>query len=498
MPTYLLGIDSSTTATKALLIDAAGAVVAVASTSYPFERPRPGWTEQRPDLFWDGTLHSIRAALDKTGATGQDVAAVGLTGQMHGMCLLDAHGAAIRPAILWNDQRTVRQCEAITQTIGAQRVLDITGNPVLTGFTAPKLLWTREHEPDAYRRVAKVLLPKDYVRYKLSGEFYSDVSDASGTSLLNVRDRQWSDEALAALDIPREWLPEVTESPVVSSRVSREAAAATGLLAGTPIVGGAGDQAAGAVGSGIVREGLVSIALGTSGVVFAASDAYRVERAGRLHAFCHAVPGMWHLMGVMLSAAGSFQWYRDSVAPDLSFDDLTAEAAGAPAGAEGLLFLPYLTGERMPYPDPEARGAWVGLTVRHGRGHLTRAVLEGVGYGLKDGFELMRAAGLGAAEQVRVSGGGAKSALWRGILASILDANLATVNTTEGAAYGAALLAGVGAGVWPDVRAACAATVRVTGENAPNPAAVATYRAAYPLYHDLYAALSPTMHALGG
>ena len=497
MPTYLLGIDSSTTATKALLIDAAGGVVAVASTSYPFERPRPGWTEQRPDQFWDGTVKSIRAALDKAGATGQDVAAVGLTGQMHGMCLLDGHGEVIRPAILWNDQRTVRQCEAISQAIGAQRVLDITGNPVLTGFTAPKILWTRENEPDAYRRVAKVLLPKDYVRYRLSGEFFSDVSDASGTSLLNVRDRQWSDEALVALDIPRAWLPEVTESPVVSSRVSREAAAVTGLLAGTPIVGGAGDQAAGAVGSGIVREGLVSIALGTSGVVFAASDAYRVEREGRLHAFCHAVPGMWHLMGVMLSAAGSFQWYHDSVAPDLSFDDLTAEAAGAPTGAEGLLFLPYLTGERMPYPDPAARGAWVGLTVRHGRGHLTRAVLEGVGYGLKDGFELMRAAGLGAAEQVRVSGGGAKSALWRGILASILDANLATVNTTEGAAYGAALLAGVGAGVWPDVRAACDRTVRVTGEDRADPAAVATYRSAYPLYHGLYAALAPNMHTLG-
>lgn len=497
MPPYLLGIDSSTTATKALLIDPAGQVVAVGSTSYAFETPRPGWTEQRPDLFWDGTVRSIRAALDTAGATGQDVAAVGLTGQMHGMCLLDAQGEVIRPAILWNDQRTAAQCDSITQAVGAQRALDITGNPVLTGFTAPKLLWTRQHEPDAYRRVAKVLLPKDYVRYKLSGEFYTDVSDASGTSLLNVRDRQWSDEVLAALDIPRAWLPEVTESPVVSSRVSPAAAAATGLLAGTPIVGGAGDQAAGAVGSGIVREGLVSIALGTSGVVFAASDAYRVEREGRLHAFCHAVPGMWHLMGVMLSAAGSFQWYRDTVARDLSFDDLTAEAASAPAGAEGLLFLPYLTGERMPYPDPQARGAWVGLTVRHGRSHLTRAVLEGVGYGLRDGFELMREAGLGAAEQVRVSGGGAKSGLWRGILASIFDADLATVNTTEGAAYGAALLAGVGVGVWPDVRAACDATVRVTGQDAPDHPAVAIYRAIYPLYHSLYNALAPTMHALG-
>jgi xylulokinase len=494
--TFLLGIDTSTTATKALLIDEAGKVVAVAATTYPFETPRPGWAEQHPDLFWNGTVQSIRAVLDRAGTTGGEVLAVGLTGQMHGMTLLDADGEVVRPCILWNDQRTTAQCIEITEKVGAARVLEITGNPVLTGFTAPKILWVREHEPDEYDRIAHILLPKDYVRYKLSGEFFTDVSDASGTSLLNVARREWSDEMLAMLDIPRVWLPQVTESPVVSARVHADAAARTGLLAGTPIVGGAGDQAAGAVGNGIVREGLVAVTLGTSGVVFAASREYRVEEQGRLHAFCHAVPGMWHLMGVMLSAGGSLQWYRDALAADTDFDALVEEAATAPAGSEGLLFLPYLTGERMPYPDPTARGGWVGLTVRHKRGHLTRAVLEGVAFGLKDGFVLMQQAGLGRLEQVRVSGGGAKSALWRQILANVLESDLVTVNTTEGAAYGAALLAGVGAGIWRDVPAACAATVRVTGRDVPDPHQSAVYHRLYPHYHALYHALKPTFDGI--
>ena len=493
---YLLGIDVSTTATKALLVDQEGAVVAVAATTYPFDSPRPGWTEQPPALFWEGTVRSVRDVLAKTGVSGADVASVGLTGQMHGMVLLDAHGDVIRPCILWNDQRTAAECAHITQAVGAERVLEITGNPVLTGFTAPKIVWTRTHEPENYQRIAHILLPKDYARYCLSGSFFSDVSDASGTSLLNVRQRQWSDEVLAALDIPRAWLPEVTESPVASSRVSRAAAQATGLLEGTPIVAGAGDQAAAAVGAGIVREGLVSETMGTSGVVFAASDAYRVEAEGRLHAFCHAVPGMWHLMGVMLSAAGSLQWYHDALARGADFGALTAEAEAVPPGAEGLLFLPYLTGERMPHPDPLARGAWVGLTVRHGRGHLTRAVLEGVAFGLKDGFTLMAGAGLPPAEHAQVSGGGAKSALWRQILASALGTSLATVNTTEGTALGAALLAGVGVGVWPDVARAGAAAVRVTGVNQPDPAASEVYARLYPRYRALYPALKDTFAAL--
>ncbi len=470
----------------------------VASREYPFDSPRPGWTEQEAALFWDGTVVSVRAVLEKTGVKGTEVIAVGLTGQMHGMTLLDAQGQPIRPVILWNDQRTAAQCAEITNLVGAQRVLELTGNPVLTGFTAPKILWTRENEAEAYARVAKVLLPKDYVRYKLSGEFYTEVSDASGTSLLNVRERCWSEEILSALNLPLAWLPEVTESPVVSTKVSREAAAALGLTAGTPIVGGGGDQAAGAIGMGIGQEGMVSVTVGTSGVVFAASNSYRVEPEGRLHAFCHAAPGRWHLMGVMLSAAGSFRWYRDALGHAEkavagltgrdAYDILTEEAATVPPGSEGLIFLPYLTGERTPYPDPAARGVFFGLSIRHSKAHLTRAVLEGVSYGLCDALELMRGLGLHIT-QVRVSGGGAKSLLWRQILADVFNTEIVTVNSTEGAAYGASLLAGVGAGVFADVDAACATAVSTTGSLQPGPAAQ-VYADYYPRYRALYPALA--------
>ncbi len=502
--TYLLGIDVSTTATKALLIDEAGQAAAVAATEYPFDTPQPLWAEQDPALWWQGTVSSIRAALAKSRVKAEDIAAVGLTGQMHGMTLLDKAGAVIRPCILWNDQRTASQCEEITRKVGAQRVLELTGNPVLTGFTAPKILWTRQNEPEAYARVAKVLLPKDYIRYRLSGEFYGEVSDASGTSLFHVQQRRWSDEMLAALEIPRAWMPEVTESPVASTRVSREAAEATGLRAGTPIVGGGGDQAAQAVGTGIVREGIVSATLGTSGVVFAASDEYRLEPQGRLHAFCHAVPGQWHLMGVMLSAGGSFRWFRDSLGEveksraaetgrDV-YDLLTELAATAPAGCEGLLFLPYLTGERAPHPDPHARGVFFGLHLRHAKAHLARAVLEGVSYGLLDSLELMRALGL-QIDQVRASGGGARSPFWRQILADVFDTEIVTVNITEGAAYGAALLAGVGAGVFPSVEQACQAAIRITGSTEPGEAA-RVYAAYYPRYRALYPALKAEFRAL--
>jgi xylulokinase len=492
----LLGIDVSTTATKALLVNDAGSVAATASTPYPFETPRAGWTEQHPDLFWQGAIESIRGVLEKAGAAGKDILAVGLTGQMHGMVLLDAGGHVIRPCILWNDQRTAAQCAAITERVGSDRVIELTGNPVLTGFTAPKILWTRENEPECYRRVAHILLPKDYVRYRLSGEFLTDVSDASGTSLLQVAERRWSEEMLRLLDIPASWMPAVAESCAVTSFVSRSAAEVTGLMLGTPIVAGAGDQAAGAVGNGVVREGVVAVTLGTSGVVFASSEKYRVERAGRLHACCHAVPGVWHFMGVTLSAAGSLQWHRDALAREMTFEGLIAEASAAPAGSDGLLFLPYLTGERMPYPDPLARGAWVGLTVRHHRGHLTRAVLEGVAFSLKDGFVLMQESGLGKIDQVRVSGGGARSRLWRQILASVLESNLASVNTTEGAAFGAALLAGVGAGVWKSVPEAASLAVAVTGEEHPDPEQMNAYRRLYPQYHALYSALRPSFEGL--
>jgi xylulokinase len=504
MPNYLLGIDVGTTGSKAVLIGDDGAVVASATSEYPMYTPQPLWAEQDPADWWDATVTSIRRVLADSGVAPAQVSGIGLTGQMHGLVLLDAQGAVLRRCIMWNDQRTAAECAAITARVGAQRILQLTGNPVLPGFTAPKIVWVREHEPEVYRRAAHVLLPKDYVRYRLTGGYFSEVSDSSGTSMFDVGQRRWSDEMLAALDVPRAWLPEVTESPVVSARVNAEAAAATGLVAGTPVVGGGGDQAAQAVGTGIIAEGLVSATIGTSGVVFAASDSYRVEPQGRLHAFCHAVPGMWHLMGVMLSAAGSFRWYRDTLGGAEreaakatgadAYDLLTAEAAGVPAGCEGLLFLPYLTGERTPYPDPNARGVFFGLTLRHGKAHMTRSVLEGVTYGLRDSLELMRALGL-SIQQVRASGGGARSALWRQILADVFGAEIVTVNLTEGAAYGAALLAGVGAGVYPDVKDACARALRITGrtEAGPDTAVYADY---YPRYRALYPALAPEFAAL--
>jgi xylulokinase len=504
MAAYLLGIDVGTSGSKAILIDADGAVKASVTTEYPLYTPQPLWAEQNPSDWWAATVTSIKQALGDSSVAAADVAGVGLTGQMHGLVLLDAQGEVLRPCIMWNDQRTAAQCAAITEKVGLDNVLRLTGNPILPGFTAPKIVWVREHEPDVYAKVAKVLLPKDYARYRLTGGFFGEVSDASGTSMFDVGQRRWSDEMLQALEIPREWLPEVTESPEVSARVSAEAARETGLLEGTPVVGGGGDQAAQAVGTGIVAEGVVSATLGTSGVVFAASDSYRVEPQGRLHAFCHAVPGMWHLMGVMLSAAGSFRWYRDTLGQEEvaqaqeagrdAYDILTEAAAEVAPGCEGLLFLPYLTGERTPYPDPNARGVFFGLTLRHGKPHMTRAVLEGVAYGLLDSLELMRALGL-SIEQVRASGGGARSSLWRQILADVFDAEIVTVNVTEGAAYGAALLAGVGAGVYADVPAACEAAIRLTGRTEPGPA-VSVYADYYPRYRALYPALAPEFAAI--
>jgi xylulokinase len=493
--TYFLGIDVSTTATKALLMNADGEVLGVASLEYTYETPRPLWTEQDPDLWWQATAAGIRQVLARTQVDSADVQGVGLTGQMHGLVLLDANGQVLRPAILWNDQRTGAQCDDIRRRLGKERLIQLTGNDALTGFTAPKILWVREHEPQVYARVAHVLLPKDYVRYRLTGQFATDKADGAGTILFDLKARDWSPEVLAALDIPAHWLPQTYEGPEITGRISSEAAEATGLKAGIPVVGGGGDQAAQAVGVGAVQPGIVALTLGTSGVVFASTGQPFIEPEGRLHAFCHAVPGRWHLMGVMLSAGGSLRWYRDTLAPGLDFDVLLAPAADVPPGSEGLLFLPYLTGERTPHPDPLARGAFVGLTVRHTQAHLTRAVLEGVAFGLRDSFELMKSAGLAEVRQVRISGGGARSALWRQILADVLNAELVTVNTTEGAAYGAALLAATGAGIYPDVDAACAATIRLTGSTAPGAASVA-YAEVYPLYRELYPALRPSFNAV--
>lgn len=496
MADYLLGIDVSTTATKALLIDNVGNVVAVSATEYQYETPHPLWSEQDPALWWHAAIQSIRELLDKTGVDPAAIGGVGLTGQMHGLVLLDEDGTVLRPAILWNDQRTGAQCDTMRARVGKDELVRITGNDALTGFTAPKLLWVHDVETAIFDRARHFLLPKDYLRYQLTGDLATDKAGAAGTQLFDLAARDWSQTILDALQIPADLTVPTYEGPAITGQVSSAAAEATGLAVGTPVMAGGGDQAAGAVGVGAVTEGIVALALGTSGVVFATTNRPFYEPAGRLHAFCHAVPDRWHLMGVMLSAAGSLRWYRDTVAPDLDYDTLLQPTAELDPGSEGLLFLPYLTGERTPHPDPLARGAFVGLTVRHTRAHMTRAVLEGVAFGLRDSFELMKQAGLSSIEQVRVSGGGARSPIWRQILADVLNAELVTVNTTEGAAYGAALLAGVGAGVWLDVDAACAATIRVTGSTTPNAAAAAKYDALYPAYGALYPALQATFGML--
>jgi xylulokinase len=498
---YLLGIDVATTGAKALLIDERGKVVANATKEYPLSIPRPLWSEQDPADWWEGSVGSIRELLELSAVDPAAIIGVGLTGQMHGLVLLDWRGQVLRPAILWNDQRTGPQCRWITETVGFERLLEWTGNPALPGFTAPKLLWVREHEPAVYAQVAHILLPKDYVRYRLSGEFATDMADASGTLLLDVKRRAWSVEMLAALEIPALWLPHCHEGPQMTGVVSSVAAKETGLKVGTPIVGGGGDQAAQAVGVGAVDPAIVALTLGTSGVVFAPTVEPVVEEKGRLHAFCHAVPERWHLMGVMLSAGGSLRWFRDALGREEireasergvdAYEILLEGARDVPPGCEGLLFLPYLTGERTPHADPLAKGAFVGLTLRHSKAHLVRAVLEGVAYGLRDSLDLLRQTGASDPEQVRLSGGGARSPLWRQILADVLGIELVTVEVNEGAAYGAALLAAVGAGVYTSIEEACKTTVLIVEQTSPLEKARSPYDRYYAIYRSLYGALKP-------
>jgi xylulokinase len=493
---YFLGIDTSTTSSKALLIDENGAVIAVASSPHTLQTPQPLWSEQDPLEWWEAVSLSIRSVLVKAGISGEAVGAVGLTGQMHGLVLLDGEGEILRPAILWNDQRTQRQCDEIHQRIGKERFIQITGNVALTGFTAPKILWVQENEPEVFNKVKHILLPKDYIRYRLTGDYAMDKADGAGTVLFDLKTRTWSPEILEALEINPGWLPPTFEGTEFTGSISEAAASVTGLTTGTPVAAGGGDQAAQAVGVGAVEPGIVGVTVGTSGVVFATTPSALVEPEGRLHAFCHAVPDLWHFMGVMLSAAGSLQWYRDTLAPGVSFEDLLKEAESAEPGCEGLQFLPYLSGERTPYPDPLARGGWIGLTTRHNRASMSRALIEGVSYGFKDIFALIQSAGLGAITQVRASGGGMKSPLWRQILASVLETELVTVNTTEGAAYGAALLAGVGAGNWPDVLTACREAIMITGLTEPDPDQMAIYRHRYSQYRALYPALKSSFHKM--
>jgi xylulokinase len=475
--TALFGIDVGTTATKGLAIDPDGGVLALTEAEYPLSTPRPGWAEQDPEDWWRATEKVLG---DLTEAAGEP-AGIGLSGQMHGLVALDSGGAVLRPAILWNDQRTQAECEEIEKTIGLERLIALTGNRALAGFTAPKLLWLHHHEPDTYADIARIALPKDYVRLRLTGEHATDVSDASGTLLLDVANRRWSDEVLEALQIDPGWLPRVLESPAVSGHTQ----------AGVPVAAGAGDQAAGALGVGVDRPGPVSVALGTSGVVFAALDEFAADPQARVHAFCHAVPHAWHAMGVMLSAAGSLTWLRKVTDPQAPFDALLKEAEAWPPGTEGLVFLPYLAGERTPHADPDARGAFTGLSIRHDRGALVRAALEGVAYGLRDSLDLTRELG-GTPALGRISGGGARSDLWTSIIASILDLPLERVAVDEGAAFGAAILGGVAAGVWPDVHTAVAATVKPRGRVDPVPDWVAIYAG----HREQYRALYPALRAL--
>ena len=469
-----IGLDIGTTAVKALAVDETGTVLARSEAGYPLSTPRAGWAEQDPADWWRATEQALAAlGID-------DVAGIGLSGQMHGLVALDAAGAVIRPAILWNDGRTAAECAEIETRIGLEELIALTGNRALPGFTAPKLLWLRRHEPDAYRRIARIALPKDYVRLRLCGEHATDVADASGTLLLDVAQRRWSDRVVEALELDPAWLPPVLESPQVS-----------GVTAdGVPVAAGAGDQAAGALGVGVDRPGPLSIALGTSGVVFAALPGFAADERARVHAFCHAVPGAWHAMGVMLSAAGSLRWLRDVAAPGVGFGELVAEAEGWAAGAEGLTFLPYLAGERTPHADPDARGSFTGLSLRHERGALVRSVLEGVAYGLRDSLDLLRELGV-APERARVSGGGARSELWLRIIASVLELPLERPVVEEGAAYGAALLGGVAGGLWPDVEAAVAACVQVRGVVEPDPAWIGAYADGRERFRALYPALRP-------
>ncbi len=488
---YWMGVDIGTGGARALLIDAAG--TELAAVTAPHEEMRmdqPLQAEQRPENWFDAAALAIRGVLAKAGASGGDIRGVGLSGQMHGLVVLDRGGAVIRPSLIWCDQRSQPQVDAINARLGKEKILESIANPVLTGFTLPKLLWVRDREPWHFERVRRMLLPKDYVRFRLTGEFATDVSDASGTALLDVVHRRWSSAMVDGLGLDREILPAVHESSDVSGRISRQAAEMTGLAAGTPVVAGAGDQAAGAVGNGIVEPGIVSCTLGTSGVVFAHTENPSWDPQGRVHTFCHAVRNKWHVMGVTQGAGLSLQWFRTQLAPGASYDALMDEAATAPAGSQGLFWLPYLMGERTPHLDSMARGGWIGLTAKHTRADLIRAVVEGVSYSQKDCLNIVEQLGV-RASVVRASGGGARSPFWRQILADVFDRQVARLTTQEGSAYGAALLAMVGTGEFATVPEACGATIREVERLSARAAESGIYAKAYETYRAIYPALRP-------
>ena len=517
MPSSTIGIDVGTTGTKAVLIDETGRVVARATHEYPLHTPRPGWAEQDPADWWRATVAAVRDVLAASGARPDDIRGLGLSGQQHGSVFLDSSGNVIREALLWCDQRTAAQCQWIHDTVGFDTVVAETLNPVLTGFQAGKIVWLRDNEPQNYARLRMILLPKDYVRYRLTGEFATEVSDAAGTSLLNVRNRDWSDVMLRGLGLTRDMVPKVYESPVASACVCHTAADQTGLRVGLPVAGGGGDNACSAVGNGVIEEGIVQVSVGTSGTVFSPMNQPKLDSKLRVHTFCHAVPGQWHAMGVMLMAGGSLRWFRDELCAEEKaeaaqrgvdpYEIITAKAATAPIGSEGLIFLPYMTGERTPHPDPNARGVFLGLGLRHTKAHMARSVMEGVCYGLRDSLEILKQMKLPIRE-IRNTGGGSRSPFWRQMQSDVFRAPLVAMAIDEGAAFGAALLGGVAGELWPDVPAACTATVRVGAHGSPRAesrgnapcrpdrSASAVYNKYYPIYRGLYRPLKSTFAKL--
>ena len=490
---YVLGMDVGTGGTRVLVVDQKGHLVSSAIEEHQnFASPQIGWAEQDPQDWWRACGVAVRKALAQAKISGDQISCVGFSGQMHGAVTLNAAGEPVRPALIWCDVRTEKQCIELNEKIGADRLIQLTCNPALPNFTITKLLWIRENEPEKWKQVRYVLLPKDYVRFRLSGERGMDMADASGTLMLDVAHRRWSSEVLQAAGLDASLLPPLFESPDVCGAISAEGAAATGLKVGTPVVAGAGDQAAGAVGMGIVTPGAVSVTIGTSGVVFAATGSPALDPKGRLHTFCHAIPNRWHIMGVTQSAGLSLRWFRDNFVPPGDgktdpYDMLTAEAKKTPAGADGLLWTPYLMGERTPHLDPYARGALVGLTASHTRGHVVRAILEGVAFSLKDSFTIFSGMKV-PVENIRLGGGGAKSPLWRQIQADVYGSEVETIEQEEGAAYGAAILAGVGAKMWPTVDDACKQIVRVREKIKPQADAVKTMTQSYAAFRRVYPA----------
>jgi len=499
----LIGLDVGTSGTKGLAVNQNGEILASALYEYPLHSPKPGWAEQYVDDWKHAAFDVLSELTHSPTVRANQVSAIGLTGQMHGSVFLDESNDVLRPPLLWCDQRTARQCTQINEAIGEKRLLEMVSNPALTGFTAPKILWLRDNEPHLYEKVRKVLLPKDYIRLLLTGEYATDVADASGTLLFDVKNRRWHRELMSELDIDAAFMPPAFEGPDVTGQLSEEVAASVGLTGGIPVVAGGGDQAAGAIGCGIVRPGAISAALGTSGVVFAYAERVSTDPLGRVHTFCHAVPDAWHVMGVALSAGGSLRWFRDEfceIEKALArqtgadpYDYITQAAGRAPLGAEGLLFLPYLTGERTPHKDPDARGAFVGLSLRHTRGHMARAVMEGVTFAMRDGLEIIRQLGI-PIEDIRASGGGARSALWRQLQADVYRQSVSTLNVEEGPAYGAALLASVAAGMYGSIEEACDATIRAVDTTNPIPANAEEYDQWFSLYQQTYDALAPGFH----